>query len=117
MWLAVLDDTPVGMIYVDMPQDAGWIERFATARPFAYIDHLGVRPDVRGSGAGSALTAFAHDLLDVRAWRRRCCTTLAQPALDAVLVLERLSAAVDDRGSRRPALRIFSRRVSVTRTA
>lgn len=64
MWLAVLDDTPVGMIYVDMPQDAGWIERFATARPFAYLGHLGVRPDVRGSGAGSALAAHAHAVLD-----------------------------------------------------
>ncbi|KJK52908.1 hypothetical protein UK23_02855 [Lentzea aerocolonigenes] len=30
----------------------------------AYIDHLGVRPDERGGGAGSALVAFAHGLLD-----------------------------------------------------
>ncbi|HEX7304171.1 GNAT family N-acetyltransferase [Lentzea sp.] len=64
MWLAVRDDTPIGMIYVDLPQDAGWMDRFASARPFAYLGHLGVRPDARGTGAGSALTAFAHDVLD-----------------------------------------------------
>ncbi|WP_176946624.1 GNAT family N-acetyltransferase [Lentzea fradiae] len=64
MWLAVDGGTPVGMLYVDMPQDAGWMERFASARPFAYLGHLGVRPDARGTGAGSALTAHAHNVLD-----------------------------------------------------
>ncbi|WP_191298150.1 GNAT family N-acetyltransferase [Lentzea cavernae] len=64
MWLAVSGDTPVGMIYVDMPQDAGWMERFASAQPFAYLGHLGVRPDARGTGAGSALVAHAHSVLD-----------------------------------------------------
>lgn len=64
MWLAVDGGTPVGMIYVDMPQDAGWMERFTSARPFAYLAHLGVRPDVRGTGAGSALVAHAHSVLD-----------------------------------------------------
>jgi GNAT superfamily N-acetyltransferase len=64
MWLALNGDTPVGMIYVDMPQDAGWMEKYASARPFAYLGHLGVRPDVRGTGAGSALAAHAHGVLD-----------------------------------------------------
>ncbi len=64
MWLAVHGDTPVGMVYVDMPQDARWVERFASARPFAYLGHLGVRPDARGTGAGSALTAHVHGFLD-----------------------------------------------------
>lgn len=64
MWLAISGDTPVGMIYVDMPQDAGWMEKYASARPFAYLGHLGVRPDVRGTGAGSALAAHAHGVLD-----------------------------------------------------
>jgi ribosomal protein S18 acetylase RimI-like enzyme len=64
MWLAVRGDTPVGMAYVDMPEHAGWMERFTTARPFAYFGHLGVRPDARGSGAGSALVAHVHALLD-----------------------------------------------------
>ncbi|ANZ37550.1 hypothetical protein BBK82_17325 [Lentzea guizhouensis] len=64
MWLAVYDGTPVGMIYVDLPQHAGWMERFASEQPFAYLGHLGVRPDVRGTGAGSALVAHAHAVLD-----------------------------------------------------
>ncbi|MFD5829737.1 GNAT family N-acetyltransferase [Lentzea sp. NPDC060358] len=64
MWLAVRDGTPVGMLYIDLPQDAGWMERFASARPFAYLGHLGVHPDARGTGAGSALTAHAHVVLD-----------------------------------------------------
>ncbi|MET9228387.1 GNAT family N-acetyltransferase [Lentzea sp. NPDC003310] len=64
MWLALSGDTPVGMLYVDMPQDAGWMEKFASARPFAYLGHLGVRPDARGTGAGSALVKHAHAVLD-----------------------------------------------------
>ncbi|MGI5504380.1 GNAT family N-acetyltransferase [Lentzea sp. CA-135723] len=64
MWLAVSGDTPVGMLFVDMPQHSGWMERYTPARPFAYLAHLGVRPDARGTGAGSALVAFAHQLLD-----------------------------------------------------
>ncbi|MFI6098890.1 GNAT family N-acetyltransferase [Lentzea sp. NPDC051213] len=64
MWLAVRDGTPIGMIYVDMPEDAVWVERYTDARPFAYLGHLGVRPDARGTGAGSALVAHAHDVLD-----------------------------------------------------
>lgn len=64
MWLAVRDDTPIGMAYVDMPQDALWMERFATGSPFAYFGHLGVRPDARGTGAGSALVAHVHSVMD-----------------------------------------------------
>jgi ribosomal protein S18 acetylase RimI-like enzyme len=64
MWIAERDNTPIGMAYVDMPQDAQWMERFTEARPFAYLGHLGVRPDARGSGAGSALVAHVHSLLD-----------------------------------------------------
>ncbi len=64
MWLAVRGDTPIGMAYADMPQDALWIERFATGRPFAYFGHLGVRPDARGTGAGSALVAHVHSVVD-----------------------------------------------------
>ncbi|MFD9699243.1 GNAT family N-acetyltransferase [Lentzea sp. NPDC059081] len=77
MWLAVHGDTPVGMLYVDMPQDAGWMDRFAAARPFAYLGHLGVAPDARGTGAGSALTAHAHDVLD----RAGVASTLLHHAL------------------------------------
>jgi GNAT superfamily N-acetyltransferase len=64
MWLALNGDTPVGMLYVDMPGHARWMERFASTRPFAYLGHLGVRPDMRGTGAGSALVAHAHAVLD-----------------------------------------------------
>jgi GNAT superfamily N-acetyltransferase len=77
MWLAVRGDTPVGMIYADMPQDAVWMERYAETRPFAYLGHLGVRPDVRGSGAGSALVAHLHDVLD----RAGVASTLLHHAL------------------------------------
>ncbi|NGY58713.1 GNAT family N-acetyltransferase [Lentzea sp. NEAU-D13] len=77
MWLAVRDDTPVGMLHVDMPTDAGWMERYAEARPFAYLGHLGVRPDVRGGGAGSALVAHVHDVLD----RAGVASTLLHHAL------------------------------------
>jgi GNAT superfamily N-acetyltransferase len=77
MWLAVRGDTPVGMAYVDMPQDAQWMERFTTASPFAYLGHLGVRPDVRGTGAGSALVAHVHDVLD----RSGVASTLLHHAL------------------------------------
>lgn len=64
MWLAVSGDTPIGMAYVDMPAHAGWMERFTSVRPFAYFAHLGVRPDARGSGAGSALVTHVHSILD-----------------------------------------------------
>lgn len=77
MWLAVRGDTPVGMAYVDMPAHALWMERFTEARPFAYFGHLGVRPDVRGSGAGSALVAHVHDVLD----RSGVASTLLHHAL------------------------------------
>ncbi|NKE56287.1 GNAT family N-acetyltransferase [Lentzea sp. PSKA42] len=77
MWLAVRGDTPVGMVYVDMPADAGWMEKYAEARPFAYLGHLGVRPDARGSGAGSALVAHVHDVLD----RAGVASTLLHHAL------------------------------------
>ncbi|MCG8921522.1 GNAT family N-acetyltransferase [Lentzea sp. CC55] len=77
MWLALHGDTPVGMLYVDMPEHAGWMERFASARPFAYLAHLGVRPDARGTGAGSVLTAHAHDVLD----RAGVASTLLHHAL------------------------------------
>jgi GNAT superfamily N-acetyltransferase len=77
MWLAVRGDTPVGMIYVDMPEDALWIERYAGARPFAYLGHLGVRPDARRTGAGSALVAHVHALLD----RSGVASTLLHHAL------------------------------------
>ncbi|GAA3639598.1 GNAT family N-acetyltransferase [Lentzea roselyniae] len=77
MWLAVRGDTPVGMVYVDMPEDTLWIERYATGRPFAYLGHLGVRPDARRSGAGSALVAHVHAVLD----RSGVASTLLHHAL------------------------------------
>lgn len=77
VWLAVRDDTPIGMAYVDMPQDALWMERFATTQPFAYFGHLGVQPDARGSGAGSALVAHVHDVMD----RNGVASTLLHHAL------------------------------------
>lgn len=64
MWLAVRDDTPIGMVYVDMPADAGWMERYAEVRPYSYLGHLGVRPDARGTGAGNALVRHVHSLVD-----------------------------------------------------
>ncbi|WP_053733187.1 GNAT family N-acetyltransferase [Nocardia sp. NRRL S-836] len=77
MWLAVRGDTPVGMAYVDMPQDALWMEPFANGRPFAYFGHLGVRPDARGTGAGSALVAHVHSVMD----RSGVASTLLHHAL------------------------------------
>ena len=77
MWLAVRDDTPIGMAYVDMPEHAQWMERYTPARPFAYFGHLGVRPDARGSGAGSALAAHVHDVMD----RSGVASTLLHHAL------------------------------------
>lgn len=64
MWLAVRGDTPIGMIYVDMPSDAIWMDRYAEARPYSYLGHLGVRPDARGTGAGNALVRHVHSLMD-----------------------------------------------------
>lgn len=64
MWLAVREDTPIGMLYLDMPPHAQWMERYADTSPFAYLAHLGVLPDARGSGAGNALVTHAHSVLD-----------------------------------------------------
>ncbi len=77
VWLAERDGTPIGAITVKQPPHSDWVRTYTETSPIAYIDHLGVRPDARGSGAGGALVAFAHDLLD----RAGMASTLLHHAL------------------------------------
>ncbi len=60
VWLAERDGASIGMLAAEPPDVAGWIAPMAGRAPVAYLLLLGVSPDERGSGVGTALTARFH---------------------------------------------------------
>jgi ribosomal protein S18 acetylase RimI-like enzyme len=64
VWMAVQDGRIVGMVSVDQPPHAGWLQAMTSGRPVGYLDCIGVAARRRGSGIGTALLAHAHRALD-----------------------------------------------------
>ena len=60
IWLAERDGRPVGLLYAERPELAGWIAPLARPSPVSYLELMTVRPEERGSGVGAALTAEYH---------------------------------------------------------
>jgi GNAT superfamily N-acetyltransferase len=60
VWLAERDGASIGMLAAEPPDVAGWIAPMAGRAPVAYLLLLGVGPDERGGGVGTALTARFH---------------------------------------------------------
>jgi GNAT superfamily N-acetyltransferase len=59
-WLAERDGTPIGMLYAEPPESAGWIAPMVRSAPVAYITLMAVQPGERGRGVGAALVAQVH---------------------------------------------------------
>jgi GNAT superfamily N-acetyltransferase len=64
IWLAERDDTPIGLLYAERPESAGWIAPMVRAAPVAYLTLMFVRPDERGTGVSAALAARFHEEVD-----------------------------------------------------
>lgn len=64
VWVAERDGAVAGMVAVDQPPHADWIAGLTSVGPVAYVDVLGMYPGSRGTGAGGALLAHAHQALD-----------------------------------------------------
>ncbi len=64
VWLAERDGTPVGMLYAERPESAGWIAPMVGLAPAAYVLLMGVMPGERGRGVGAALAARLHREVD-----------------------------------------------------
>jgi len=60
IWLAERDRTPVGLLYAERPEDAGWIAPLVRLSPVAYLTLMVVLPGERGGGIGADLTARLH---------------------------------------------------------
>jgi GNAT superfamily N-acetyltransferase len=63
-WLAERGGTPIGMLYAERPEAAGWIAPMVRLAPVAYLMLMVVLPDERGRGTGAALVAQFHRALD-----------------------------------------------------
>ena len=64
VWLAERGGTPIGMLYAERPEAAGWIAPMVRLAPVAYLMLMVVLPDERGRGTGAALVAQFHRALD-----------------------------------------------------
>jgi len=63
-WLAERDGTPIGMLYAERPEAAGWIAPMVRPAPAAYLMLMVVLPGERGRGVGAALVARFHREVD-----------------------------------------------------
>ncbi len=63
-WLAERDGSPVGLLYAQGPDQAGWIAPLARPAPVAYLELMAVLPGARGAGVGAALAAVYHAAAD-----------------------------------------------------
>jgi GNAT superfamily N-acetyltransferase len=63
-WLAERDGHPVGLLYAQGPDQAGWIAHLVRPAPVAYLELMVVLPGARGAGVGAALTAVYHAAAD-----------------------------------------------------
>ncbi len=64
IWLAERDDTPVGLLYAEPPESAGWIAPMVRPAPVGYLTLMFVRPGDRGTGVSAALAARFHEEVD-----------------------------------------------------
>jgi GNAT superfamily N-acetyltransferase len=64
VWLAERAGTPIGMLYAERPEFAGWIAPMVRAAPVAYLELMEVRPGQRGQGVAAALAAQLHRAAD-----------------------------------------------------
>jgi GNAT superfamily N-acetyltransferase len=60
IWLAERDGTPIGMLYAERPEAAGWIAPMVGMAPVAYLTLMVVLPGERGDGVGAELAAQLH---------------------------------------------------------
>ena len=60
VWLAERDGTPIGLLYAERPEFAGWIAPMVRAAPVAYLELMDVLPGERGRGVAAALTGQLH---------------------------------------------------------
>lgn len=63
-WLAEHGGTPVGLLYAERPESAGWIAPMAGPAPVAYLMLMVVLPGQRGSGVGAELVRRLHREID-----------------------------------------------------
>ena len=64
VWLAERDGTPIGMLYAERPELAGWIAPMVRAAPVAYLELMDVLPGDRGRGVAAALVSQLHRAAD-----------------------------------------------------
>ena len=75
IWLAEREATPIGMLYAERPEAAGWIAPMVRLAPVAYLTLMFVLPGERGDGVGAALAAQLHGRSPRLGCLSRCCTT------------------------------------------
>jgi ribosomal protein S18 acetylase RimI-like enzyme len=64
VWIAELYGEPLGMVQVQLPGQANWIEPLTTAKRVGYLSSLAVAGAARSSGVGTALAGHAHQVFD-----------------------------------------------------
>jgi GNAT superfamily N-acetyltransferase len=63
VWVATVDDRPVGLCEIEPPESARWIAGLCGRGPVGYLAAMYVDPTVRGGGIGAALHAVADAAL------------------------------------------------------
>jgi ribosomal protein S18 acetylase RimI-like enzyme len=64
VWIAELYGEPLGLVQVQLPGQANWIEPYTTAKRVGYLSSLAVAGAARSSGVGTALAGHAHQVFD-----------------------------------------------------
>lgn len=64
VWIAELYGQPLGMVQVQWPTDAGWVQPSVAADRVGYLSSLAVAQAARSSGVGTALAGHAHQVFD-----------------------------------------------------
>jgi GNAT superfamily N-acetyltransferase len=64
VWLAERDGAPIGLLYAERPELAGWIAPMVRAAPVAYLELMDVLPRDRGRGVAAALVSQLHRAAD-----------------------------------------------------
>ena len=64
IWLAEWDGAPVGLLYAEPPEAAGWIAPMTGLAPVAYLELMVVQPGLRGQGVGASLVDEFHRTAD-----------------------------------------------------
>ena len=64
VWLAERDGDPLGLLYAERPELAGWIAPMVRAAPVAYLELMEMLPGERGRGVAAALVGELHRAAD-----------------------------------------------------